>query len=97
MITALLSCENPWIDGQRIEVSGGMSLWGHAETTLLQAFPSSYGGRVMSIAGQVSREMLEHYSHGRLEAKRRAAEALSHNSSSAGLRLNGRHNRPIWG
>jgi NAD(P)-dependent dehydrogenase (short-subunit alcohol dehydrogenase family) len=26
MIAALLSCENPWINGQRIEVSGGMSL-----------------------------------------------------------------------
>jgi hypothetical protein len=31
----------------------------------------------MAIAGHVSREMLEHYSHVRLEAKRRAVEALS--------------------
>ena len=32
---------------------------------------------VMAIAGHVSRQMLEHYSHVRLEAKRRAVEALS--------------------
>ena len=30
----------------------------------------------MSIAGHVSREMLDHYSHIRLEAKRRALKAL---------------------
>jgi len=27
MIAALLSHENRWVNGQRIEVSGGMSLW----------------------------------------------------------------------
>ena len=32
---------------------------------------------IMSIAGHVSRQMLEHYSHIRMEAKRRAVEALS--------------------
>lgn len=32
----------------------------------------------MAIAGHVSREMLEHYSHIRQEAKRRALEALDH-------------------
>jgi integrase len=32
---------------------------------------------IMAIAGHVSRKMLEHYSHIRLEAKRRALEALS--------------------
>jgi integrase len=31
---------------------------------------------IMSIAGHVSREMLEHYSHIRLESKRRALESL---------------------
>jgi integrase len=31
---------------------------------------------IMSIAGHVSREMLDHYSHIRLAAKRRALEAL---------------------
>jgi hypothetical protein len=30
----------------------------------------------MAIAGHVSREMLEHYSHIRLEAKRKALESL---------------------
>ncbi len=33
-------------------------------------------GTIMSIAGHVSRRMLEHYSHIRLEAKRRALESL---------------------
>ncbi|MCZ6533961.1 MAG: site-specific integrase [SAR324 cluster bacterium] len=33
-------------------------------------------GTIMSIAGHVSRKMLEHYSHIRLEAKRRALECL---------------------
>jgi integrase len=32
---------------------------------------------IMSVAGHVSRQMLEHYSHVRLEAKRRAVDALS--------------------
>jgi integrase len=31
---------------------------------------------ILSIAGHVSREMLEHYSHIRLETKRHAVEAL---------------------
>jgi len=31
---------------------------------------------IMSIAGHVSREMLDHYSHIRIAAKRRALEAL---------------------
>jgi hypothetical protein len=31
---------------------------------------------IMSIAGHVSREMLEHYSHIRQQAKRKAVEAL---------------------
>ena len=31
---------------------------------------------IMSIAGHVSREMLDHYSHIRLMAKRKALEAL---------------------
>lgn len=32
---------------------------------------------IMSIAGHVSKKMLEHYSHTRMDAKRRAIEALS--------------------
>ena len=35
---------------------------------------------IMSIAGHVSRKMLEHYSHVRLAAKRQALEALGKNS-----------------
>jgi len=35
---------------------------------------------VMSIAGHVSREMLEHYSHIRMEAKRRAVETLGNDT-----------------
>jgi hypothetical protein len=32
---------------------------------------------VLSIAGHVSRKMMEHYSHVRMEAKRKALERLS--------------------
>jgi hypothetical protein len=39
----------------------------------------------MSIAGHVSREMLEHYSHIRLEAKRRAVESLDNVTITAQL------------
>ena len=35
----------------------------------------------MSIAGHVDRKMLEHYSHIRMEAKRKALEALSKTAS----------------
>ena len=38
----------------------------------------------MAIAGHVSREMLQHYSHVRLEAKRRAVEVMSGESHEAG-------------
>ena len=34
---------------------------------------------IMSIAGHVSKKMLEHYSHTRMDAKRRAIEALPSN------------------
>jgi integrase len=47
----------------------------HAITELAESQASDQ--TVMAIAGHVSREMLEHYSHVRLEAKRRAVEALS--------------------
>ena len=39
---------------------------------------------IMSIAGHVSQEMLQHYSHIRLEAKRRAVDALSGDNHEAG-------------
>jgi len=47
----------------------------HAITELAESQASDQ--TVMAIAGHVSRQMLEHYSHVRLEAKRRAVEALS--------------------
>ena len=49
----------------------------HAITELAESQASDQ--TIMSIAGHVSREMLDHYSHVRLEAKRRAVEALSQN------------------
>jgi hypothetical protein len=39
----------------------------------------------MSIAGHVSREMLEHYSHIRQEAKRRAVESLDNDTITSQL------------
>jgi len=49
----------------------------HAITRLAESSEASEQ-TIMSIAGHVSREMLEHYSHIRLEAKRRAVESLDH-------------------
>jgi integrase len=46
----------------------------HAITELAER--SSSDQTIMSIAGHVSREMLDHYSHIRLEAKRKALESL---------------------
>jgi hypothetical protein len=41
------------------------------------------GGITRNIAGQVSQEMLEHYSHIRLDAKRTALDALSQRGGTA--------------
>src|SRR5262249_22785347 len=46
----------------------------HAITKLAESQASEQ--TIMAIAGHVSREMLEHYSHIRLEAKRKALESL---------------------
>jgi integrase len=46
----------------------------HAITELAETCQSDL--TIMSIAGHVSKQMLEHYSHIRLEAKRRALEAI---------------------
>jgi integrase len=46
----------------------------HAITRLAESQASEQ--TIMSLAGHVSREMLEHYSHIRMEAKRRAVESL---------------------
>jgi len=48
----------------------------HAITELAESEASEQ--TIMSIAGHVSREMLEHYSHVRLQAKRRALDAIVH-------------------
>ena len=47
----------------------------HAITEVAEAQASKQ--TIMSIAGHVSREMLEHYSHVRLDAKRRALDSLN--------------------
>jgi nitric oxide synthase oxygenase domain/subunit len=49
----------------------------HAITKLAESSEASEQ-TIMAIAGHVSREMLEHYSHIRQEAKRRAVESLDH-------------------
>ena len=54
----------------------------HAITELAESQASDQ--TVMAIAGHVSREMLEHYSHVRLDAKRRAVESLSGANKSRG-------------
>jgi integrase len=53
----------------------------HATTELAESGASDQ--TIMSIAGHVSREMLEHYSHIRLDAKREAVEALSQRGKPA--------------
>ena len=52
----------------------------HAITELAESGASDQ--TIMAIAGHVSQEMLEHYSHIRLEAKRRAVEMLSQKGRS---------------
>jgi len=54
----------------------------HAITELAESQASDQ--TIMAIAGHVSQEMLQHYSHVRLEAKRRAVEALSGDSQEVG-------------
>jgi integrase len=51
----------------------------HAITELAESQASD--ATIMAIAGHVSRQMLEHYSHVRLELKRRALEALQTRST----------------
>jgi integrase len=47
--------------------------------------PESSEQTIMSIAGHVSREMLEHYSHVRQQAKRKAVESLDNVTITAQL------------
>jgi hypothetical protein len=63
----------------------------HAITKLAESSEASEQ-TIMSIAGHVSREMLEHYSHIRQEAKRRAVESLI-TSQSRHNKGNGRRKR----
>lgn len=56
----------------------------HAITKLAESSEASEQ-TIMSIAGHVSREMLEHYSHIRQEAKRRAVESLDNATITAQL------------
>jgi integrase len=59
----------------------------HAITELAESQASD--ATIMAIAGHVSREMLEHYSHVRLEVKRAALEALSTGSVTSGSKFAG--------
>lgn len=43
---------------------------------------------IMAIAGHLSRRMLEHYSHVRMEAKRKAIEALAVSTKAASYHTN---------
>ena len=54
----------------------------HAITELAESQASER--TIMSVAGHVSRQMLEHYSHIRLDAKRQAVEALSQRGKTGG-------------
>ena len=68
----------------------------HAITELAESQTSDR--TIMSIAGHVSTKMLEHYSHVRLEAKRKAVSALSGGGLRSGYGTNddtkqGRHTR----
>jgi integrase len=56
----------------------------HAITRLAESSEASEQ-TIMSIAGHVSREMLEHYSHIRQEAKRRAVESLDNDTITSKL------------
>src|SRR5262249_23005156 len=67
----------------------------HAITELAESQASDQ--TIMSIAGHVSREMLDHYSHVRLEAKRRAVEALVTKwAETRRLRHKPRHTAPRY-
>jgi integrase len=58
----------------------------HAITELAESDASEQ--TIMSVAGHVSREMLEHYSHVRMKAKRRAVEMLSQSGEAGGYVTN---------
>ncbi len=55
----------------------------HAITELTERDASDQ--TIMALAGHVSHQMLEHYSHIRMEAKRRAVEALERERPTSNL------------
>src|SRR5882762_5745261 len=59
----------------------------HAITELAESQASD--ATIMAIAGHVSRQMLEHYSHVRLDLKRRALDAISIGGSNSGGKRTG--------
>jgi hypothetical protein len=65
----------------------------HAITELAESQTSDQ--TIMGIAGHVSPKMLAHYSHVRLDAKRRALEALSKQDSTDGYGTNNGTNRRL--
>jgi hypothetical protein len=67
----------------------------HAITELVESGASDQ--TILAIAGHVSQEMLEHYSHIRLQAKRRAVEVLSQKGKSGGHVTNHVTNEVIEG
>jgi integrase len=58
----------------------------HAITELAESHASEQ--TIMAVAGHISREMLEHYSHVRVEAKRQAVESLSQRGKAGGYVTN---------
>jgi integrase len=65
----------------------------HAITELAESQASEQ--TIMSIAGHVSPKMLAHYSHVRLEAKRKALDALSGGKAPGGYGTNNDTNAPV--
>ena len=65
----------------------------HAITELAESQASDQ--TVMAIAGHVSQKMLAHYSHVRLDAKRRALDAISSGGSTGGYGTNHGTNAPV--
>jgi hypothetical protein len=61
----------------------------HAITELAESQASDR--TIMSIAGHVSQRMLAHYSHVRIDAKRKALDALAVGGKEGGLRHKARH------
>ena len=65
--------------------AGVKGRWHDNRHTLITELAESGAGdqTIMDIAGHVSKQMLKHYSHIRMEAKRSALEAIVHKSSDA--------------